>query len=76
MRRILSLQGLAVAVWVSCLAFEVMLAWMAAVRAWHPHFVPVTPVLALVMVAGLALVGGASWEIVRGPGRRRACRGC
>src|SRR4051794_8442257 len=69
MRRILSLQGLAVAVWVSCLALEGLLAGMAAVRVWHPHFLPVTPVLALVAAAGLALVVGAAWRVVRGPGR-------
>ena len=72
MRRILSLRGLAVAVWVSGLAFEGLLAGMAAVRVWHPHFLPVTPMLALVMAAGLALVVVASWRIVRGPGRGRA----
>ena len=72
MRRILSLRGLAVAVWVSGLALEGLLAGMAGVRVWHPHFLPVTPMLALVMAAGLALVVGASWRIVRGPGRWRA----
>lgn len=53
MRRILSLRVLAVAVWVSCLAFEGLLAGMAAVRAWSPHFLPVIPMLAIVVVAGL-----------------------
>src|SRR5262249_32601232 len=72
MRRILSLQGLAVAVWVSFLAFEGLLTGMAAVRAWHPHFLPVMPMLALLMVAGLALLVGASWRVIRGPGRGRA----
>ena len=72
MRRILSLPGLAVAVWVSCLAFLGLLAGMVAVLAWHPHFLPVTAALALVIVAGLALIVGASWRIVRGPDRRRA----
>lgn len=72
MRRILSLPGLAVAVSASCLAFERLPAVMAAVGAWHPHFLPVAPVLAIVMVAGLGPVGGASWRIARGPGRERA----
>ena len=72
MRRILSLPGLAVAVWVSCLTFEGLLAGMVAVTAWHPHFLPVAPMLALVIVAGLALIAGALWRIVRGPGRQRA----
>ncbi len=72
MRRILSLPGLAVAVWVSCLAFMGLLAVMAATVAWHPHFLPTTASLSLVIVSGLALVVGASWRIIRGPDRRRA----
>ncbi|MHB1559602.1 MAG: hypothetical protein ACYC61_19310 [Isosphaeraceae bacterium] len=75
MHRILSLPGLAAAVWASCLAFEGLLAGMAAVGAWHPHFLPVAPVLAIVMVAGLRLVVGASWRIARGPRRGRAVGG-
>ena len=73
MRRILSLPGLAVAVWVSCLAFMGLLAVMAATFAWHPHFLPVTTAAgSLVIVSGLALIVGASWRIIRGPDRRRA----
>jgi hypothetical protein len=56
---------------VSCLAFEGM-AGIVAVVGWHPHFPPVTPMLALVFIGGLALIAGASWRIGRGPGRRRA----
>ncbi len=72
MRRVLSLPGLAVAVWVSSLAFLGLLGGMAAVMARHPHFLPATSALALVIVAGLALIIVASWRIVRGPDRRRA----
>src|SRR5580700_1506703 len=72
MRRILSLPGLAIAVWVSSLMFLGLLGGMIAVMAWHPHFLPATSALALVIVTGLALIIGASWRIVRGPGRRRA----
>jgi hypothetical protein len=71
-RRVLSLPGLSAAVWVSCLAFEGLLAGIVTVVGWHPHFLPVTPMLALVFVAGLALFTGASWRIGRGPGRLRA----
>ncbi len=70
--RILSLPGLAIAVWVSCLALLGLMGMMLAVLAWHPHFLPMTSVLALVIVAGLALIGGALWRIVFGPGRREA----
>jgi hypothetical protein len=72
MRRILSLPGLAVAAWASCLGFLALLAGMVLGRAWHPHFLPATAMLLLVIVAGLALVGSASWRIIRGPRRRRA----
>jgi hypothetical protein len=71
-RRILSLRGLAIVVWVWCLAFEGLLAGMAAVGAWHPHFLPVAAMLALLLAMGLALLVGASWRVVRGPGRGRA----
>ena len=76
MRRILSLPGLAVAVWVSCLAFIGLLGGMAAVMARHPHFLPATSALALVIVAGLALIIVASWRIVRGPDRRVRSPAC
>jgi hypothetical protein len=72
MRRILSLPGLAVAVWASCLGFVGLLVIMMAVLAWHPHLLPVTSVLAIATIAGLALIFGALWRIVRGPGRREA----
>ncbi len=72
MRRILSLPGLTVAVWVSSLGLLGLLGGMLIGPAWHPHFLPVTAMLALVVVAGLALIVAASWRIVRGPGRRRA----
>ena len=72
MRRILSLPGLAIAVWASCLAFLGLLGILLARFAWHPHFLPVTSVLVVVIVAGLALIGVGVWRIVRGPGRLEA----
>jgi hypothetical protein len=72
MRRILSLPGLAVAAWASCLGLLGLLAGMVLGRAWHPHFLPATTMLLLVVVTGLALVVGASWRIIRGQRRRRA----
>ena len=56
----------------SCLAFLGLLVFMAATLAWHPHFLPATAALALVIVSGLALIISASWRIIRGPDRRRA----
>jgi hypothetical protein len=72
MRRLLSLPGLAIAIWVSCLALLGLLGIMLAALAWHPHFLPVTSVLAMVIIAGLALIVGALWRIIRGPRRREA----
>jgi hypothetical protein len=72
MRRILSLPGLAVTAWASYLALMASLAGMVALMARHPHFLPLTMLLALVIGAGLAVILGASWRIVRGPDRRRA----
>ncbi len=68
----LSLPGLAAAVWLACLTFLGLLAGMMIAVAWHPHFLPVTIALTVVIVTGLALIIGATWRIVRGPGRRRA----
>ena len=72
MRRLLSLPVLAIATRASCLALLGLLGIMLAVRARHPHFLPVTCVLAMALVAGLGLIVGALWRIVRGPGRREA----
>ena len=72
MRRLLSLPGLAIATWASCLALLGLLGIMLAVLARHPHFLPVMCVLAMAIIAGLALIVGALWRIIRGPGRREA----
>jgi hypothetical protein len=71
-RRIFSLPSLAVAAWASCLGFLGLLAGTVLARAWHPHFLPATAMLLLVVVTALALVVGASWRIIRGQRRRRA----
>jgi hypothetical protein len=47
MRRSLSLPGLAVAAWASCLGLLGLLAGMVLGRAWHPHFLPATTMLLL-----------------------------
>ena len=72
MRRIVSLPGLAAAVWLTSLAFLGLLAGMMIVFAWHPHFLPVTIVLSLVIATGFALIIVAPWRVIRGPDRRRA----
>ncbi len=59
MRRILSLPGLAVAAYASSSGLVALLVGMVLGRAWHPHFLPATAMLLLVVVTGLALVVGA-----------------
>jgi hypothetical protein len=64
--------------WLARLAFLVWAAWLALVglvlgmvrlRIWHPHFLPVTAALALLVAAALALfVAGAS-RLIRAPRR-------
>ena len=76
MPRILSLQGLVVAVWLACLALMVLLGGILVGRFWHPHFLPVTLALAVVALAAVGFVAGTSWRIIRGPGRRAPSRGC
>jgi hypothetical protein len=70
--RIFSLWGLTIVVWVSSVAFEGILAGLAVLHIWHPHFAPVLPMLALVMFTGLSLIVGSGWRIVWGPSRPRA----
>lgn len=72
MSRILSLPGLTAAVWVSYLGFVGLLAALLMGLAYHPHFLPVTTMLVLVIVSGPAIILVASWPIIRGPARRRA----
>jgi hypothetical protein len=50
----------------------VLLAGLLLGRVWHPHFLPVTLSLALIVLATLGLVIGTSWRIIRGPRRLRA----
>jgi hypothetical protein len=72
MRRILSLPGLAVAAWASCLGLMGLLAGMVMGRVWHPHYLPATAMLLVVVITGVALVVAASSGIIRGQRRRRA----
>ena len=59
MPRVLSLPGLSAAVWVSCLAFEGLLAGIVAVVGWHAPFP--------------ARDGDAGPRIHYGPGSHRRC---
>jgi hypothetical protein len=63
------------------LTFTVWLAWLGMLGLMvgllvgfvpHPHFLPMTALLAILIVAGLALIGGAGWRLIRGPNRGAA----
>ena len=63
------------------LTFTVWLAWLGMlglmVGLWvgnvpHPHFLPMTALLAVFIVAGLTLIAGAAWRLIRGPKRPAA----
>jgi hypothetical protein len=72
MRRLISLPFLALTVWTAWLGLLALMAAMLALEVWAPHFLPVTFLLALMVVAGLALIGGGLWRLLLGPGRVRA----
>jgi len=66
------LSRLAVAVWVLWLGLFGLLAAMVLGRVGHPHFLPVTALLAALAGAWVLLAAGAVWRLIRGPGRAHA----
>ncbi|HEX8203935.1 MAG TPA: hypothetical protein VF590_25900 [Isosphaeraceae bacterium] len=65
------LTRLAVAVWLGWLGGLVLMAGLLIGRVPHPHFLPMTAAIGTAVGAGLALIGGAGWRLVRGPRRAR-----
>jgi hypothetical protein len=72
MRWIPSLRSLAIVVWVAWLVLIGLMFGLQAWQVWYPYFLPMTAALVIMVVAGSCLIVGASWRLVRGPGRRRA----
>jgi hypothetical protein len=72
MRRLFRLPVLALFVWTAFVGLLVLLFVMVKAGAWHPHFAPVTALLAVLAGSGLALFAGGIWRVIRGPGRLRA----
>ena len=66
------LARLAIRVWVAWLGLVMLLFAMLRLAAWHPHFLPVMAMLALLTGAGLMLLIGGTWRLSRGPGRKHA----
>jgi hypothetical protein len=69
MRRFSRLAWLAVVVWIGWLGLMGLLGGMLVGHVRHPHFLPVTAVLAVFVGAGLVLVTLGTWRVLRGPGR-------
>ena len=66
MRWIPSLPRLAIMVWVAWLVLVGLMFGMQARQVWHPHFLPITAVLAVLVVSGFFLIVGASWRWCEG----------
>ena len=66
------LMRLAAAVWLAWLGLVGLLYGMLRLGAWHPHFLPVTVVLVVLLAAGPSLLIVGGWQLVRGPRRMHA----
>ena len=71
MRRFFRLPAFAMTAWAAYGGLLALMAAMLAARVWHPHFLPATGLLAVLLTSTLVLVGGGAWRLVRGPGRLR-----
>jgi hypothetical protein len=60
---------LAVLVWVAWLMLVGLMLGLLRLRVWHPHFLPVTTVFALLVAAGVAFLVVGVWRLIRGPRR-------
>jgi hypothetical protein len=63
---------LAVAVWMAWLGLVGLMFGMLRLGALHPHFLPVTAVLVVLLAAGLSLLILGIWRLLRGPRRMHA----
>jgi hypothetical protein len=72
MNRISWLTRLAVLVWLAWLGLVGTMLGMLKLQVWHPHFLPITAPLVVLLFSGLALLVAGTWRLVRGPGRRHA----
>jgi hypothetical protein len=69
------LMRLAAAVWLAWIGLIGLMFGMLRLGAWHPHFLPVTAVLVVLLAAGLSLLILGIWRLLRGP-RRLHALGC
>ena len=64
MKRTSWLDRLAIAVWLAWLGLVGLLFAMLRLGAWHPHFLPVTAVLVVLLAAGISLLIGGLWRLI------------
>lgn len=72
MRSWTALMRLAATVWLAWMALVGLLFGMLRLGAWHPHFLPVTAVLVVLLISTLSLLIVGCWRLVRGPRRMHA----
>ena len=72
MRWPLSLPRLAITVWLAWLMLVGLMFGMQARQVWNPHFLPMMALLVILVAAGLSLIVGGTWRLLRGPFRRQA----
>jgi hypothetical protein len=69
MKRASWLARLAALIWLAWLGLVGLMLGMLRLRVWHPHYLPVTAALVMMLCAALALFVGGGWRLIRGPGR-------
>ncbi|MSR59170.1 MAG: hypothetical protein EXS05_16265 [Planctomycetaceae bacterium] len=74
MKSLLWLSRLAAAVWLAWIGFLALLILILLLRVAHPHFLPITLVLAAMIVSGVLLVVAGAVDIVRRPQRMHSLR--
>lgn len=67
-----SLSRITFIVWLAWLSGVVLMWGMHRFQVMHPHFLPVTTLLVIQVIGGLALLPAGLWRIVRGSQRARA----
>jgi hypothetical protein len=72
MRRLFHLPALSLMAWVAWLGLLAVLGVMSALQVWHPHFLPVTVLVVLLVGSSVALLVFGLWRLVFGPLRLRA----
>lgn len=62
----------AVAVWLAWAGLLASLYAMLRLSVWHPHYLPVTGLLVVLLAAAVFLLAAGTWRVIRGPRRLQA----